>query len=120
MNRVVSLSIYFVFSLCILGAGKPSIDVDNTRSHLDTYSKVNRTHHDNIDDTPQKHTHSHKHSEDGDEHEHSKVAQHEVKVLNQISYIQVTAREIGTPQGFFEKHIISSPHLLRLFKPPIA
>jgi|GEM_PF-3506362 len=124
MNRIISFSILILFSLCILGTEKPSIDIDDTNFHLNTYSEANKTHHDNIDDSVKEHTHTHKHSEDGEEHEHghhhTKVAQPEAKGLNQVKYIEVSSREFDSTQEFIEKHMVSKPHLLRLFKPPIA
>jgi ABC-type Zn2+ transport system substrate-binding protein/surface adhesin len=124
MNRIVCFPIHLVVCLWILGVGQPFIDIDDTKNHLNIYAEVNKTHHDNIDDTAQEHSHSHKHSEDGEEHEHnhehSKITQHIAKVLSQMSYIDFNGGEFETTQGIFEKHLISSPHLLRLFKPPIT
>lgn len=124
MNRIISLSTLIVFFLCVIETGKPSIGVDDTNTHLNIYSEVNKSHHDNIDDSVKEHTHTHKHSEDGEEHEHShehtKVTQHEAKILNQVKYIEVSTGEYDSTQGFFEKHLTSSPHLLEFFKPPIA
>ena len=124
MSRAVCLLIHLIFSLCIIGVGKPSTNIDETNSHLEAYSTVNKTHHDNIDDSSQEHHHSHKHSQDDEEHEHNhehiKIAQHEMKALNQVNCIEVNIKESKSTQIFFEKHLTSSPHLLELFRPPIA
>jgi ABC-type Zn2+ transport system substrate-binding protein/surface adhesin len=124
MNKIFVLTIHLYFYLCLIGSGKQLLEFENTESHLDRYSHINKTHHDNIDDNVNNHSHSHKHNEDGEEHEHNhehtKITQYEIKIYSQIKYDQIDAKEFETTEGFFEKHLVSTPHLLEIFKPPIA
>ncbi|PIK14101.1 hypothetical protein [Halobacteriovorax sp. JY17] len=124
MYKIFKAAIHLFFCLCIVSTGKPLLELDNTKSHLDKYAHINKIHHDNIDDTALEHGHSHRHSEDGEEHEHnhdhSKIPQFELKFLNQSTNIQTNSDQYRPSQGFFEKYLISSPHLLKLFKPPIG
>ncbi len=112
--------------LCFCFAIPPQVFLTpiDSSSHLDKFSNFNITEHDNIDDSIDEHTHRHKHSEDGEEHEHNhdhfKMSQHQAKVLNQSGHTLVANCGLKSTQTFFEKHLISGPHLLEVFRPPIA
>lgn len=123
MLRIKYLNI-FILGISLL-VGKGIFDnTENYDSHINAYSHVNQTHHDNIDDTEKEHVHCHKHTEDGEEHEHkhehSKLNQLEVKVLVSVESIKTQAIYLKQTQGFKDKNLISSPHLLQIFRPPIA
>ncbi len=97
---------------------------DETRMHLNAYTQVNESHHDNIDDTQQMHTHTHKHSEDGEEHEHNhehlKISQHEIKALSHSKIIKITYKEFNNNRSFIEKTFTSTPPPIELLRPPIS
>lgn len=124
MKLVIKLSIHLVVYFCILATGKSFISIEDTDSHLNTYSAVNKTLHDNIDDSSKEHTHTHKHTKDGEKHEHghehSKTTQYETKLLNQNINIKITVEELENTQYFSYKNLTSDPHCLNLFRPPIA
>ena len=90
--------------------------------HLNQYSALNTTHHDNLDE--QVHTHTHKHSEQEDEHEHnhehSKIVQNDIKTF--CNSYEIVARLIiaETSSGFYEKYLFSDPLIFDIFRPPIA
>lgn len=124
MLKVFKLTIHIMLYVSISVVGLQFNLIDSTTSHLNEYASVNQTHHDNIDDSIDNHLHSHKHSHDGEEHEHShgpsKISQKEIKVFNGNSYTKITTEEVESIQNFQEKILISNPHLLRLFRPPIS
>lgn len=107
-----------------MGIAKLSLAPSAILPHLNAYSFVDKSQHDNIDDSAQAHSHRHKHSENGQEHEHrhdhSKIAQHEIKTLNRIEYLKLNVYEVESTHGFLEKYLISNPHFLKFFRPPIA
>lgn len=124
MKQMIGLFITFVFCFSLVGAVDAPLGVDAQKSHLEAYSELNRTQHDNIDDSGKTHTHSHKHTEDGEEHEHnhqhSKISQYELKLITQTKHIEIQYNEFNSIEIFFEKQLSSIPHFLDLFRPPIA
>lgn len=122
--RRISYFCIFIISISLL-VGKSSINnVEKLESHMDVYSHVKQTQHDNIDNTTKEHVHSHKHSENGKEHEHkhehSKINQHEMKLLATVESIQTEVNEYESAQVFSDKNLNSNPHLLQIFRPPIS
>ena len=124
MNKMIDLFISVVFCFSLVGAVNAPLSVDLQKSHFDTYSEFNKIQHDNIDDSGAAHAHSHKHTQDGEEHEHnhqhSKITQYELKLITQTKHIEIQYDEFNSIEVFFEKQLSSMPHLLELFRPPIA
>ncbi|MFT6071009.1 MAG: hypothetical protein ACJAT2_002858 [Bacteriovoracaceae bacterium] len=118
-------SIFHVFlCLCIAGFGGSPLKADSISGHLELYSQVNQTKHDNIDDSGSEHTHGHKHSENGEEHEHNhehtQFGQLEIKILAGSLDLRFRVNSIGPLLRPTIKNFISNPHLLRIFRPPIS
>lgn len=114
----------FIFALWVsFIANSPGANFvkDNIDSHLDLFASFDVTHHDNIDDEP--HTHKHKHSEDGEEHDHGhdhlKLTQSELKSLSHYSIDLPIISTSEMRNSFFEKKLISSPHPMQIYRPPI-
>lgn len=119
---------FFLLSLTIwatcFGSGVSNPEGESLDSHFEKFSKINQTKHDNIDDSNVEHSHSHKHTKDSDEHEHkhehSKLVQSDFKVLFHDEQTELTVVEYESTQGFNEKYLLSNPHLLKSFRPPIS
>lgn len=90
--------------------------------HLEEYSSLNQTHHDNIDDTP--HSHSHRHSEDGEEHEHhhehKKILSPEIQIFASVeNYLSMPFLRL-VKNHFREPCSFSQFYLKKLLRPPIS
>ncbi len=111
-----------ILCVCLLGQTALAIEVDEVDSHLDSYSHLSISHHDNIDDDS--HSHTHKHSKDGEEHEHHhkhcQLTQNLYKNIGH-SYIGLHSFfEVEMKNGFYEKTLISIAHPYSIFRPPIS
>tara|TARA_R110002049_G_scaffold182545_5_gene350448 strand:- start:489 stop:863 length:375 start_codon:yes stop_codon:yes gene_type:complete len=124
MKQMIDLFISIVFCFSLIGAANMPSNFDGQSSHFEIYAELNKTQHDNIDDSGTAHTHTHKHTKDGEEHEHnhqhSKVNQYELKPINQTKHLEIFCNEFKSIQVIFEKRLSSTPHLLDLFRPPIV
>ena len=119
MFRISYLNIIILGISLVIGKG-PTANSQDFDSHINSYSYVNQSQHDNIDDTEKEHVHSHKHSEDGEEHEHSNIGHQEFKVLTTLDSIRLEIKEYKSSQGFRDKNLISNSPLLQVFRPPIV
>lgn len=124
MNKYSSSIINVILCLCIAGFGGSPLKADSISGHLEYYSQVNKTSHDNIDDSASEHTHGHKHSENGEEHEHNhehtQFAQFEIKILVGSLDLEFRVNRISSLIRSTVKSFISNPHLLKIFRPPIS
>ncbi|MCO4795568.1 MAG: hypothetical protein KC493_17755 [Bacteriovoracaceae bacterium] len=124
MNRFLRFSINLFLCLCIASFGEFSVRADGVSEHLDLYSNVNKTAHDNIDDNVDEHAHSHKHSEDGEEHEHNhdhgSLSLLEIKILRADLNLKFSVAAFEYINRPTVKNLHSNPHLLEIFRPPIS
>jgi ABC-type Zn2+ transport system substrate-binding protein/surface adhesin len=122
MTNSFRIIIHLFLSFSIIGQINLEVEAFELVSHLNSYSEINKTYHDNIDDSTEEHVHGHKHSEDGDEHEHehSKISQNDLKILTNTESIQPHINDYKSSQGFSNKVLFSNPHILQIFRPPIA
>lgn len=118
------LSYIFITLSCvsILAQSIPVTIGNNIDTHLNQYSEYNSSHHDNIDDEP--HSHTHKHSEDGEEHdhqhEHTKISQADTQFITDTNKELAQVDNYKTSNNFFVNSLISNPHPLGVFRPPIS
>ena len=100
------------------------VDLKNIDMHLNEFQKYNVTAHDSIDDKDQEHGHTHKHGKDGEEHEHnhdhSKVGQSIIKVLSNSNKLISLSIKLKSKKIFYQKILVSNPHPIGIFRPPIS
>lgn len=124
MSKFSYTAILIFLCLCIAGFGGSPLKADSITDHLDSYSQVNKTSHDNIDDSANEHSHGHKHSEDGEEHEHNhehtQFGQFEIKILAGSLDLKFKVNIIDSQNQRILKSLNSNPHLLKIFRPPIS
>lgn len=110
----------FVISLVVQGLNDNfSYDLS---LHIEAYSEMNETHHDNI--ATEEHSHVHRHSENGDEHEHhhdhSNVFQQSIKLITPLVFKAFHMAYEKLLNYYSYKSMFSTEHPLSVFRPPIA
>ncbi|MFK8137683.1 MAG: hypothetical protein AB8E15_04900 [Bdellovibrionales bacterium] len=124
MTKHRSTFIYLILITAIASslpsAQAPIVNGASINDHLNSYSEFITPDHENIDDTPLKHSHVHKHSENGEEHEHhhpTLVHENPTSLFKQNFYrFSVTLfKQTEKPDYLF---FIPNPNIYGFFRPP--
>ncbi len=124
MNSIYKLIFLFVITFVFVCRVQSCNEYEKFAfdEHLDNYLLYNISHHDNIDETA--HTHTHRHSENEQEHEHdhknSSMVQYDYSLVFFHSSGILNSYECLTRREFLYHELISSKHLLKIFRPPIS